>query len=275
MSHLQEQFNKDGFLILRGFFDPQEVKTLYEEAKQTFAIQIKRVLGNVPDTNDRDAFEQAMYDYFNADFESFVGTGKNVQHSLGLYRLNTDPRLVNLLQTLGIEKPIIGVKPAMQFNSRFLSKGGTHWRLGAHQDWRSGQGSLDSMVVWFPMVPCDHDLGVLQVVPGSHTHGLMEATGVSYEGALQSDYADEAYIEENLYPGDILIFSALLVHRSGNNVSNNIRWSVQYRFNNLAEPTFIERGYPHAYDYKPQQQLITPNFPTKEQIAQLYSQIEA
>lgn len=270
MTTLEEHYRQNGFLILRGFLDTTEVDKLYKEAKHTFAVQIKRALGIDIDTDDRDSFEKAMFDFFNKDFDSFIGTGKNVQHSLSLYRLNTDQRFVSLLQTLGLQSPCIGVKPAMQFNSRFLSKGGTHWKLGAHQDWRSGQGSLDSIVVWFPLVPCNHELGVLQLVPGSHKHGLMEATGVSYEGSLQADYPDEAYIEENLYPGDVLVFSSLLVHRSGNNITNNIRWSVQYRFNNLDEPTFIQRGYPHTYDYRPQQDLVTPNFPTVEQIENIF-----
>jgi phytanoyl-CoA hydroxylase len=271
MSSLQQQFNENGFVILRGFLNPEDTAPLYKEARQTFATQIKRVLGKDVDIDDKDNFENAMYELFNADFDSFVSTGKNVQQSIALYRLNTDERLINILKDLGLSNPNIAVKPAMQFNARFLSKGGTHWRLGAHQDWRTGQGSLDSIVMWFPLVPCNSDLGVLQVVPKSHKHGLMASTGVSYEGALAQDYPDEQYVETDMNPGDLLVFSAMLVHRSGNNTSNNIRWSVQYRFNNLDEPTFIERGYPQPYLYKPQDELITPNFPTVEQLEQLYS----
>jgi phytanoyl-CoA hydroxylase len=66
----------------------------------------------------------------------------------------------------------------------------------------------------------------------------------------------------NFKVGDILIFSAFLIHQSGNNITNKIRWSVQLRYNNLDEPTFIERGYPMAYIYKPETELVTPDFPT-------------
>jgi ectoine hydroxylase-related dioxygenase (phytanoyl-CoA dioxygenase family) len=159
----------------------------------------------------------------------------------------------------------------LQCNSRYLTKGSNHWKLGAHQDWRSGQGSLDSAVIWFPLVDCNHDLGVLQLVEGSHKKGLMASNGVSYEGSLQQDYPDELYKEFDLKVGDILIFSALLVHRSGENTTKNIRWSVQYRFNNLDESTFIKRGYPHTYDYKPQENLVTPDFPKVDQITKIFS----
>ena len=47
--------------------------------------------------------------------------------------------------------------------------------------------------------------------------------------------------------GDLLAFSAFLVHRSGTNSTESIRWSCHFRYNDLAEATFVERGYPHAY----------------------------
>jgi len=46
---------------------------------------------------------------------------------------------------------------------------------------------------------------------------------------------------------------------------------VQLRYNNLDEPTFIERGYPMAYIYKPETELVTPNFPTVEQLKEVFS----
>jgi hypothetical protein len=81
------------------------------------------------DINDRDTFEKAMFDYFQADFTSFVNTGKQVQHLISMHRLGTDERIVNLLKEIGYEFPTIAVRPAMQFNSRYLSKGGSHWKL--------------------------------------------------------------------------------------------------------------------------------------------------
>jgi phytanoyl-CoA hydroxylase len=270
MNGLQEQFKRDGYLVMRNFLTATELAEILNEAKKVFATQIKQVLGRSVDLLDNDAFDEAMFAFFEKDFERFVHTGKTVQHQIAMHRLGTDERFVRLMHQIGISQPAIGVRPAMQFNSRYLSKGGTHWRLGAHQDWRTGQGSLDSCVIWLPLVPCNTDLGVLQLIPGSHKHGLLHSTGVSYEGYIDEQLPDEAYIEQDLFPGDILIFSALLVHRSGNNTTRNIRWSIQYRFNNLADESYIERGYPHAYIYKPQMEEITPGFPTQEDIAKVY-----
>ncbi|MGA0559318.1 phytanoyl-CoA dioxygenase family protein [Larkinella sp. VNQ87] len=267
-----EQFKKDGYLLLKNALDTSVIEAIYREAREIFALQIEKVLGTKPDIDNRDAFEQAMYEFFEKDFDAFVSTGKTVQHTIELHKLGTSNAILDIVKGVGIEKPSIAVRPAMQFNSRFLSKdGSTHWRLGAHQDWRTGQGSLDSVVIWFPMVPADAEIGALQVIPGSHTAGLMQANTTGYAGYITDNLKDEDFIQTEYEVGDVLIFSAFLIHRSGNNVSPNIRWSVQLRYNNLAEPTFIERGYPMPYIYKPQEELVTPGFPSADQVKEVYA----
>lgn len=267
-----EQYKKEGYLLLKGALSTDAVERIYREARQLFATQIKHVLGQSVDIDDRDAFEAAMFAFFEADFEAFVNTGKTVQHTIELHKLGVSDDILNVVRALGLEQPVIAVRPAMQFNSRFLSKdGSTHWKLGAHQDWRTGQGSLDSLVVWFPMVPAGEEIGALQVIPGSHTAGLMAADTSGYAGSISQTLADDEFVQTTYEVGDLLFFSAFLVHRSGDNVTRNIRWSVQLRYNNLAEPTFIERGYPMAYIYRPQEQLITPDFPSSEQIREVYA----
>jgi ectoine hydroxylase-related dioxygenase (phytanoyl-CoA dioxygenase family) len=83
-------------------------------------------------------------------------------------------------------------------------------------------------------------------------------------------FSDDDFVPVETEQGDALFFSAFLVHRSGTNVTNSIRWSCHFRYNNLDETTFVERGYPHNYIYKPKDELITPDFPRPEQIAQLF-----
>lgn len=271
MIYSKEQFNKDGFLILKNFFDQEVLREIYTEARQLFAVQIKRTLGKTVDINNRNEFEQAMFEFFEKDFNAFVNTGKQTQHLISMHRLGTDEKIVNLLKEIGYEFPTIAVRPAMQFNSRHLSKGGSHWKLGAHQDWRTGQGSLDSVVLWFPLIDCNADLGSLQIIPASHTNGLMKADTTGYLGSIQEEIPEEKYVQTEFEEGDLLIFSAFLIHRSGENITQNIRWSIQLRYNNIAEATFQERGFPMPYIYKPEENLVTPDFPLKEQLENVFS----
>ena len=51
---------------MKNFFSKEEISKIYSEAKQLFAIQIKRVLGIDVDINERDTFEKAMFDYLHS-----------------------------------------------------------------------------------------------------------------------------------------------------------------------------------------------------------------
>lgn len=268
---MREQFNKEGYIIIKNFFAKEEISLIYTEARNLFAIQIERLLGKKVDIDNKEEFEQAMFKFFETDFNTFVNTGKQVQHLISLHRLATEPKIIELLKSIGYDFPIIGVRPAMQFNSRHLSKEGSHWKLGAHQDWRTGQGSLDSIVMWFPLVDCGEALGSLQILPASHKDGLLKADTSGYLGSIMDYLPDEQYIQTKFEIGDLLIFSAFLVHRSGENVTKNIRWSVQLRYNNIAENTFQERGFPMPYIYKPEADLVTPNFPEKQHLETVFA----
>jgi phytanoyl-CoA hydroxylase len=266
-----EQYKRDGYYIVKGGLSQESIQKVYREAREIFAAQSKRVTGKATDIDDCDAFENDMFEFFEKDFEAFAHTGKTVQHGMELHKLGANDEVVKILNDFGIEKPVIAVRPAVQFNSRFLAKDGSkHWRMDAHQDWRAGQGSLDSVVLWFPLVNCGVELGALQVLPGSHKWGLLDATTVGYEGYLTDNIKEEDFVQTNYEVGDILIFSAFLIHRSGTNTTHNIRWSVQFRYNNLGDPTFIERGYPMPYIYKANHDIVTPNFPSVQQVREVY-----
>ena len=131
------------------------------------------------------------------------------------------------------------------------------------------QGSVDSMVVWMPLVDVDEPLGPLQVVPGSHRRGLLPSVEDPWYRRL-ADVEDDEFVPVPMRAGDALFLSAFLVHRSGQNTSEDVRWSVQFRYNNAAEPTFAARKFANPYSVRPQQDLITPGFPSQDDIATVF-----
>ena len=137
------------------------------------------------------------------------------------------------------------------------------------------QGSRDSVVVWLPLIDIDKKLGALEVYRGSHRWGLLQAEMTDGYGHLRSDLDKARLGSVEAERGDALFFSTLLVHQSGTNVSPGIRWSCHFRYNNLAEPTFVARGFPHPYLYKPQEELITPRFPTVDEVGKVFAPRDA
>lgn len=265
-----EEYKERGYLLLEGLFKKEEVDVIRDEAREVFALQMARlgILGS-EDVGEEE-FERGMFELFEKDVATFANCGKQAQHLISLHRLALDERIVNKLNELGLEFPNVSTRPVMYFNHRNLAKKEVYWKLSAHQDWRSMQGSLDSVVVWIPLVDVDKELGALEIIPGSHKWGLLEAEMADGYGQLEEEIENAEMIPVEVEKGDALFFSSFLAHQSGTNVTEHIRWSCHFRYNNLREETFVERGYPHPYVYHPQKELITENFPSRELVEQAF-----
>jgi hypothetical protein len=256
---------------MKGFFQRDEVEQIRADAKKIFTLQMHK-LGIVGSETPADsAFEAGMFKLFQADMQVFTNCGKQAQHLISLHRLSLDERIISALKELGLEFPNVSTRPLLYFNAERLAKKEVYWRLDLHQDWRSMQGSLDSVVVWLPLIDIDKSLGALEVYPGSHKWGLLEAEMADGYGHLRSKLDKAKLVSIEVKRGDALFFSSFLVHQSGTNVSQSIRWSCHFRYNNLRDPTFIERGFPHPYLYKPQEDLITPDFPSLDRVKAVFA----
>ena len=270
MKDLKRTYAEQGYVLLRSFFERQEVETVRHDAKDVFLRQMRQA--GIIDRNDPSEreFEAGMARFFQENAAAFMNAGKVCQHLISLHRLSLANVLVRQLHDLGLEAPVICTRPVIYFNTRKLARTEVYYKTPPHQDWRSMQGSLNAIVVWIPLVDIDQELGALRVVPGSHREGLCESQPDEWyrhiEGARDADF-----LSVEVRAGDALFFSAFLVHASGDNITDAIRWSCHFRYNDLAETTYVARNYPSPYLYKPQQELITPGFPDRDLVRQAFA----
>jgi hypothetical protein len=269
MDNLSEVFREQGFIRFDGFFSKEDVERVRADAKRVFLNQmVVRGFVNRADGDDLE-FERGMARYFSEDQEGFVNCGKTCQHLISLHRLSLREEIVSQLIALGVQRPNICTRPVLYFNSKHLAKSEAYYKSPPHQDWRSMQGSLNAMVVWVPLADVPFELGALEVIPGSHMWGLQDSHEDEWYRRIEGITVDR-YQSVAVSAGDVLFFSAFLVHRSGNNVTDSIRWSCHFRYNDLEESTFVSRKYPNPYVYKPQQELVTQNFPSTEQLRTVF-----
>jgi hypothetical protein len=263
-------YREDGYLLVKGFFPRAEIETIRNEAKQVFLSQMRR--HGIVDTDDLSEaeFEAGMFRLFETDIATLTNCGKQVQHLISLHRLSLSEPLVEAVKSLGLPFPNVSTRPLLYFNSRRLAKKEVYWRLSVHQDWRSMQGSLDAVVVWVPLIAVDRELGALEVIPGSHKMGLLDSEMSDGYGHIDSSVNLPEPVPVEVEVGDALFFSAFLVHQSGTSTTDSIRWSCHFRYNNLQEATFVERGFPHPYIYRPQVELITSDFPQRSQVENVF-----
>jgi len=268
-------FKKNGYLHLEKFLPKEEVSLVLKEAKGVFFKQfIKKgylSLESSLDEVSEESFNNCLYRLFDDDMECLMNCGKQAQHLISLHRLSLTSNITEILTELGLETPIISTRPVLYFNHPKLAKKKVFYKVEAHQDWGSMQGSLNSIVVWVPLVNIDINLGALEILPKSHLFGLRTDhidNGFRMVSLSEEENNDLLAVEVNA--GDVLIFSSFLIHQSGENSSNKPRWSCHFRYNDLDDITFIDRKYPHAYIYKPVNEVMTKDFPKVQDILNIY-----
>lgn len=250
MLNLKNKLDQDGYIILRNFFEKDKIDSCLNLAKRVFEIQFEHFGYPVfYGYNEDQCFKNNMIRLFNEHEEVFKNCGKLIQTGLmPLYNLASDWDLGNLLGDI-LEFPNMCTRPVLYFNHPELAKSEEYYKSPLHQDWPSMKSSKNSLIVWVPLVNVNKENGSIILYPGSHKLGVLpfEIKG----GFANVKEPNIKPIQPELNIGDICIFSSLLVHQSGEITNDSIRWSCHFRYTDMLEQDFIERGYENPYQYIP------------------------
>ncbi len=206
-----EQYNQDGYLIIKGFLNSEEVGKLYQ-----IAIDDKAMSNNAINVND--------------------STGKRSKLSLWYKPGNDIYGLLTRSESLinSVNKLLDGSAEVYHFHSKLMQKepkvgGAWEW----HQDygyWYKNEFLLPDqmMSVMVAITEANKSNGCLQVIKGSHKMGRVEHGFAGEQVGASQRYVDLAlktmdliYVE--LEAGDVLFFHSNLLHRSEANLSDRPR----------------------------------------------------
>jgi len=184
------------------------------------------------------------------------------------------PRLFEFMrEALGWEDVFLPGGDVVFIMAADLEIPGGYFGLDAHQDFPSVQGSLDALVAWIPLSDVDRRGYPIELVAGSHRRGLITEVD---ETATGWNIRAEQLLQAKWQPivvsaGDVVFMSVFTIHRSVLIADpGRLRIALSTRFDNAAEPTFIARAYPTAYKRQVHRDQYVPDFPTAEQIRQLF-----
>jgi ectoine hydroxylase-related dioxygenase (phytanoyl-CoA dioxygenase family) len=267
----REALLRDGFVVIRGLFDPRALTALNAEMDALFVLQLRRLGLPVDPGGTRESLHANAARLLAVDVPTYISTARMTQMLPSAHRLMASEALLDLVRDLGVEIPVVSTRLSNHIMSDTLRIPGGYHKSPPHQDWRSIQGSLDSLVVWAPTTPVTETTHPLQVVPRSHLLGLLNTVEHIMTPTVSDDrITDDQYLSLPMQPGDVVVFSTFLVHRTGETGDGSLRVAFSARFNNAAEATYVEHGYPTPYKYSYQTDLIVPDFPTPADIASIY-----
>jgi len=150
-----------------------------------------------------------------------------------LLKLATSKEIINLAKIAGIKKPYFKTMPIYRVD---MPKDDPKYSFGAHQDYPYSEGSKNSITMWLPLQNINVKNGALKVAEGTHKSGKIYKRDKKNIILKKYKFNFKSILCK---PGDVIVFSQNLVHKSGYNSSNTVRFSVGFRFSDLSKKDSI------------------------------------
>jgi hypothetical protein len=242
---VREQFDRDGFLVLRGHLTD-------DPTYSSIAREVERV-GRLFDPAF--TFERAAASIAAMAHDRRSALYHSLRYLCSITQMACHPTLLDLSRELGLTEPAVmhsyNLRMDLPDEDEFLF----HW----HQDSTYLLGSANALTYWIPLVPVSRaSVGSIAVIPGSHRDGISAfRTRFDVAGGppawrslspkdvhLRVEPDPTAALDIEAVPGDVVVFSQLLLHASLPNRGTAARWTVQVRHADLGEPDFLAAGFP-------------------------------
>ncbi|XP_041098847.1 phytanoyl-CoA dioxygenase domain-containing protein 1 [Polyodon spathula] len=248
-----QKYRQDGYLVLEGFFSPEECDTLLER----MAVIVERM--DVPlhcrtefcTEQEEQLKAQGSADYFISSgdkirffFEKGVFDSQGdflvprersvnkIGHALHAYEpvfknATHSPKVQELSRKLDFKQPVV-------VQSMYIFKQpGIGGEVTPHQDatflYTEPLGSV--MGVWIALEDATEENGCLWFIPGSHKTGITRRMARTPEGTFprtqfigsEGTYADEKFVKAPVNKGGLILIHGEVVHRSAMNSSSRSR----------------------------------------------------
>ena len=266
----KEKYNKNGFLIEKNMISSHKIESLLNQINQLLESQLRALNVEVADTVSKN-----FQILFNKDIERYKKVVSALWRSLDITKFMLNDSVSNFIKDIfGFDNIFLPGGQVLHIQSKSLMVPDGYFGFDPHQDYRSVQGSLDGLIVWIPLVDIDKDNYPLEVIPGSHLNGLYPLISSDEPTSTiePTSYVEEDFESIFVKKGDVIFISYFTIHRSGREgLKENVRIAVSNRFDNGNEKSFMERGYPTAYQRIVNRELFDDSFPTKKDLRKQFS----
>ncbi len=140
---------------------------------------------------------------------------------------------------------LIGPEADLYYNQAVIKPPEKGRHFGWHQD--SGYTvtePLEYVTCWTAISRTFIENGCIWVLPGSHHDGLRRHVHNATDHSLDAEVADESgAVPVEMAPGQVAVFSSLLLHKSGPNTSGEVRKGYVPQYH-LPGAILVESGQP-------------------------------
>ena len=236
-----QNFNDNGYLLVENALASEDLNPLiaeFEEIVNAGATQLHEN-GELDAPFETEGFDTRLAKITEQSPVVFQKLFSGAHTGPALFALLVNPKLLDIAESLvGPEimcHPAYRVRPKLPEHDRTL----VPW----HQDAGYMEPACDAVLqltIWIPLIDATVENGCLEVIPHAHRDGVFRHRRV--KGRPYLDIPPDALpgVEPVIVPvnfGSVLLFTNLTPHRSIPNVSNQVRWSVDARYQDASKPT--------------------------------------
>jgi ectoine hydroxylase-related dioxygenase (phytanoyl-CoA dioxygenase family) len=231
-SGLLQQWQRDGFFVLKGFADPEIGRLMAQEA--ITAIRNDPPSSHVGEKgyvlpNGMLVQPEGKTPDHARDPEDFVAKVFNTHLSGTAHEFAVSTRAADVVASLLGEDIDV-------FQSMFILKNRGAWGQPWHQDsYYFNFDQQPQVGLWLAISEATLENGCLSVLPGSHRSPILTHIPDRREGANQG-YLEVLGLDEStavpvlMEPGDLLVFHSYLLHRSVDNNGGGRRAAMVYHY---------------------------------------------
>ncbi len=228
-----QQFDKDGFLVLRAFLDSKKCDAILEVAKEHLEQLIEPIESEIGYDSRSKEYRTKVTDYSSKAEEEHIIVRRLRQvydRSLLFKAWMEDEKIRPVLQQVLDDEVVL---TTAHHNSIMTKMPHLSSATGWHQDRRYWSYSDDNLVsVWLALDDETDQNGVLEFIPGSHKMDF-KAEQFDEKEYFSNTYAPNKKIiatkvSTDLKKGDVVIFHSLLLHRANKNSTDKAKISFVY-----------------------------------------------
>lgn len=235
-----QSFEENGYLLIENALTPDDLNPLiseFEDIVNEGASQLYKD-GLIDSEFKTEGFDTRLARITEQSPTVFQQVFSGTHTGPALFHLLINSKLLDIAESLvGSEimcHPAYRVRPKLPDHDRTL----VPW----HQDAGYMEPKCDSVLqltIWIPLIDATIENGCLEVIPHAHREGVFRHR---HSETFYLEIPDDALpdVEPAVVPcqfGSVLLFTNLTPHRSIPNVSNQVRWSVDSRYQDAAKPT--------------------------------------
>lgn len=236
------QFDREGYLVVEGFFDDGDLQPVIDEIKQEVDARAQDLVqkGKLSQTYAEYDFEHRLA-MISAETDAVA---KSIWNGTlcgpAFFNLIRNPKLLDIAESFCgpeiIASSVYRLRPKIPKNPY----GAVPW----HQDSGYMEAYCDKamiLTVWLPLVDATRENGCMWVIPRAHKTGQVVKHGYRKDKPYliipDSDLPQAEPVCVPVKKGGALFLHNLTPHASFDNNTEIVRWSMDLRYQSAALPT--------------------------------------